>query len=930
VNHRGAQRPVKQLRWHNPCRRIFLCAAIAIALSTPHAKASAIDGPAANPTGASAPATATDTDDSNVTFDRNMLPGAGSNTAELSRFEHGPVVEAGTYRLDIYLNDTLVNRGNVRFAAPSLDTNAVPCVDHKLLDLLNLHPDKLTPDVQAQLDDPKACVGIGTLIPGATMSLDMTNLRLDTSVPQAYMKQMPRGYVSSEYWDSGVPAALVNYNFNSYRASSFGQSQTTSYLGLNDGFNVGAWHFRNSSAINWQSATSGVPARHQWQNIQTYLQRDLPAWRAQLTVGDSYTDGQVFDSFGIRGVQLGTDDRMLPQSLQGYAPVVRGVADTNAMVTVRQNGALLYQTSVAPGPFEINDLFPTGYGGSLDVVITEADGRVRKFSVPYASLVQLLRPGITRFDIAIGQLRNLTLSHQPLVLQGTVQHGFNNLLTGYAGIQGSQGYASALIGGALNSRFGALALDLTHANARIPGYATQSGQSVRISYSKLIPQTNTSLSVAAYRYSTSGFLSLTDAATARDYVRRGINPFEYVTPATTDANLNGTTSGVLTAAQEEALYGTVGNTIVGASGLARQRSNFTLTLSQKLGQRGGSFYVNASAADYWNRSGTNTQYQVGYNNSFRRVSFNVSATRAIDPTGRHDNQYFISFNLPLGDGAHAPTFSANLTHDNTGGSQEQAMLSGSLGVDNNFNYAVSAGHGSSSTGNSGTINLGYRSPYAVLSGSYGAGSGYSQASVGVSGAIVAHPGGVTFGQPISDTVGVVYAPGAEGARIGNSSGARIDGSGYALVPYLTPYSLNTVTIDPKGLPLNVQLDETSAQVAPYAGAVVMLKFKTQSGRMIIVRARMTDGRALPFGAEVFDTKGLSLGVVGQGGRVLVRGVGDADVLTVRWQDEQGGNHACSFPYTLSQHAQGNKQQAYDEIQATCIPSKEAGATRKAP
>jgi len=927
---RQAARPHR----HAACRQVLLCVVITAALymsaGTAMAAATPVTlDPAATPASATASATpSTDTDNSNVTFDRSMLSGEGNNTTDLSRFEHGNPVLPGTYTADLYLNNTWMSRSNVRFVAVSANANATACVDHKLLDQLNLHPDKLSADVQAKLNDPKACVSISSLIPGASMTMDMASLRLDTSVPQAYLRQMPRGYVSPEYWDAGVPAGLLNYNFNSYRSSNQGVSQTTSYLGLNDGFNIGPWHFRNDSAFNWQSAAAGAPARHQWQNIDTYVQRDLPSLRAQLTIGDSYTDGQVFDSFGVRGVQLASDDRMLPDSLRGYAPVVRGVADTNAMVTVRQNGALLYQATVAPGPFIINDLYPTGYGGNLDVTVTEADGRVRTFIVPYASVVQLLRPGITRFDIAIGQLRNLSISSQPAVLQGTVQHGFNNLLTGYAGIQGSQGYAAVLLGSAINTRYGAVSLDITHAQAHIPGYSTQSGQSVRLSYSKILPETDTSLSVAAYRYSTSGFLSLTDAALARNYVRHGINPFNYVAPAAAATNDDGTaTSSLLTTAQEDALYGASSNAVVGATGLARQRNNFSITLSQKLGQSGGSFYVNASANDYWNESGTNTQYQVGYNNTFHRLSFNISATRTVDPLGRYDNQYFVSFSLPLGHSTHAPTFTTNLTHDDNGGSQEQAMLSGSAGIDNQFSYSATAAHGSDGVGNSGTVNGGYRSPYAVFNASYGNGSGYSQASVSVSGAVVAHPGGVTFGQPIGDTVGVVYLPGAEGARLNNSSGARVDRFGYALVPYLMPYSLNTITIDPKGLPLDVQLDATSAQVAPHAGAVVMLKFKTVSGRTIIVRARLENGDTLPFGAEVFNEKGVSLGVVGQGGQILVRGVDQSGLLTARWQDDSGANLSCSFPYKLAPRAKNKHAQTYEEIKAICTQSNTVATLR---
>lgn len=908
VNKKRAIRHAAGPRRHGACRHLLLCVGVAAAL------AGWVDVTAADPI-APVDASASAANGVDASFDRNLLSGAGSNTSDLSRFERGNPVLPGTYNADISLNNTWVGRGNVRFASASVNASATPCVDRKLLDQLGLHPARLAAQIAAKLQDPAACVSIGSVIPGASMSFDMAELRLDTSVPQACLGQLPRGYVSPEYWDAGVPAALLNYNFNNYHSSNQGLSLTTSYLGLNAGFNLGPWHVRQDSTVNWQSATAGAPARRQWHNIDSYVQRDLPTLRAQLTIGDSYTDGQVFDSFSLRGVQLATDDRMQPDSLRGYAPVVRGVADTNAKVTVRQNGVQIYQTTVSPGPFTIDDLYPTGYGGSLAVTVTEADGRARTFSVPYASVAQLLRPGITRFGVAAGQLRNLSLVHQPGVVQVTMQHGFSNLFTGYTGVEGSQGYAAALLGGAINTRYGAVALDITAAHTRIAGFSTQSGRSMRLSYSKILPQTNTSLSVAAYRYSTSGYLSLADAALARDYARRGLDAFQFV-PVVTVPMIDGVPAqSLLTPAQQAALSGgDLTNPVLHASGLQRQRSRFDLTLSQRLGDRGGSFYANASASDYWSRAGTDIQFQLGYNNTFRRVSYGISATRTRDLFGRYDNEYFVSVSMPLGDGAHAPGFTLNLSHDASGGTQDQAMVNGAFGADNQFNYGATAAHGGVG-GNSGSVNAGFRSPYAVFNGSVGRGNGYSQASLSFSGAVVAHPGGVTFGQPMGDTVGIVYVPGAKGARLNNAAGARIDRFGYALVPYLTPYNLNTIQIDPKGLPLDVQLDATSAQVAPHAGAVVMLKFKTLNGRTIIVRARLESGQALPFGAEVFNGKGTALGVVGQGGQILVRGVDQAGRLTARWQDDGGSAQSCSFTYRLGPRAKGKR--AYQTLNAIC-------------
>ncbi len=127
----------------------------------------------------------------------------------------------------------------------------------------------------------------------------------------------------------------------------------------------------------------------------------------------------MFDSVAFRGVQIATDDRMLPESLRGYAPVVRGTAQSNARVTIRQNGQVIYETNVSPGPFEIKDLYATGYGGNLDVTVTEADGRTENFTVPFASVAQSLRPGTTRFSVTAGQLRNDSRSRRSRLLRSS-------------------------------------------------------------------------------------------------------------------------------------------------------------------------------------------------------------------------------------------------------------------------------------------------------------------------------------------------------------------------------------------------------------------------------------------------------------------------------------------------------------------------------
>ncbi|WP_164099337.1 fimbria/pilus outer membrane usher protein, partial [Serratia marcescens] len=79
----------------------------------------------------------------------------------------------------------------------------------------------------------------------------------------------------------------------------------------------------------------------------------------------------VFDSFQFTGLQLASDENMLPDSQRGFAPTIRGVAHSNARVSVRQHGYTIYETYVAPGAFVISDLFPTSQSGDLEITVHE-------------------------------------------------------------------------------------------------------------------------------------------------------------------------------------------------------------------------------------------------------------------------------------------------------------------------------------------------------------------------------------------------------------------------------------------------------------------------------------------------------------------------------------------------------------------------------
>jgi outer membrane usher protein len=835
----------------------------------------------ANVDAGAAAADSNDVQVGSVQFNDQFFQRPGVMHVDVSRYEKGNPSLPGTFLADLYVNQTWVGRVSITLKQIGNDSARVePCFDRELLERIGVDLGKLsdaaTANLTAQSAHPEACAIFADLVPGGRATFDNGEQRLDVDVPQASMAHQARGYVDPRYWDDGVPAALLQYDANVYRSGSGGQSSTRGYAGIVAGVNAGPWRFRHNGNLTFDS----VGGTH-YQSVQTSLERAIKPLKSELTVGDAFTDGALFDSFGFRGVRLATDDQMYPESQRGYAPVVRGIANSNAQVQIRQNGNIIYTANVAAGPFEITDLYPTGYGGDLDVIVTEADGTVHESKVPYASAVNAVRPGITRFGVTAGEYRDPTVTDKPLFVQGTVQHGFTNLLTGYAGVTASRGYVAALAGIALNTRFGAFGFDITQANTSLPNGQSRNGQSVRIAFSKLIDPTGTNVTVAAYRYSSSGYLNLQDAIALRE------------PQAQTGSSL--LTSGI-------------------------QRGLLQITVNQSLPAGYGAFYLTGSTQDYWNRSGRDTQFQAGYNNSYKRLNYGVSLSRQLDLTqGRWDNRVMLTLGIPLGIGTHAPYVSASVERDSSGVTNSQVSMTGGLGVDNALTYGVNAGRNSAS-GVSSTSNVGgsatYVSPVATLTGNASAGTGYTQYGAGVSGGMVAYGGGVAFAPSMGGTVAIVEAKGASGARIESSSGLRVDPWGHAIVSNLMPFENNEVDIDPKGLPMSVELKSSSEHVAPTAGAIVRLKFATQGGgRAVLMKASLADGKPLPFGAQVSDATGANVGTVAQAGRIVLRGLtADKGELQVKWGEAAA--QQCRLRYVLPPAAANNRK-AWTAVDASC-------------
>ncbi len=829
-----------------PGRRAFLSLAIATAVYLP----------------ASSAQTAPEV----VQFDPSFLSLGSSVPLDLRRFAHGGAASPGTFRTRIFLNEQIQTTENITFREQA-DQTVAPCLTPALLATLPL---KLPEGALGA--DASACVDLQALIPQARVAFDSSDQSLMLSVPQVYVERVPRGSVPPSAWDSGVPAALLGYSASAYTSDGYKTSYRSMYSAINGGLNLAGWYLRHTGNWSWNEDTGS-----DYQNINTYVQRDIPKFKGRFLGGRTSTSGRLFDTLPFTGVMLESDDRMEPMSRRGYAPEIRGIARTNARVTVRQNDRVVYETTVSPGEFVIDDMFPTGYGGDLEVTVREADGTEQRFKVPFSSVTQLLRPGQSRYELVGGRLNVHALPDDPTLIQGTVQYGLTNRFTVYGGVQGSEHYAAGQLGSGFATPLGAFSFDITHARAQLGKRSTDgdsySGQSYRLSYSKNITQTQSNFSLAAYRFSTAHYMDYLTAMQTRDVLARGFN--------------NDT--------------------------IRRTKSRYTLTASQGL-SGWGQLYVSASIQNYWNAHGTDKQYQIGYNNTWRRVTWGISGARSYDQTGKNQDTVMLTLSLPLGRQPNAPTGRMNYTSYSGGRNAWQAGMSGSAGRENQMSYGLSASTADGGKGNSVAGNGQYRTPWTSLMGSFSAGKHYTTASAGLSGTVIGHGGGVTLSPHQGDTFALVEAKGAEGAKVSGYSGVYVDRFGYAAVPYLNPYQMNEVAIDLAGTDSGVELENTAQKVAPRDLAVVKLSYSARRGRPVVMTTTYR-GKPVPFGAEVRDAGGNVVGYVGQGGQIYARVEQDSGTLTAIWG--RSGDQQCRVTYRLSPVEESKRSASLQELNAVC-------------
>lgn len=819
-------------------------------------------------------------------------------------FMYQDPVMPGRRLTDIVINDRLRGKTEIDFVSNG-NNKVIPCLSYRQLKASGIRVShysgwetregEAAGSSDAETSVPSRCEDLALRIPAAFVQYDHTHQVLNITVPQEAMDNERFTMISPAEWDHGTPSLRSSYSGYFYSSRLKGASgpgwkvddSTTesAWLSLNTTGNAGPWRLYSIDSFYRND-------RHQWKSNhdRAYLARDIALLRSSLQVGEIYTrtSGTMTGAIPLRGISLATSERMSLDNQYSYAPVIRGVARTNARLTVRQRDAVIYSTLLTPGAFAIDDLYTAQVGADLDVMVEESDGQIQSFRVPYTALPGMIRAGAIRYSLAAGTWRGPDGgTSEPALLSGTLEYGFEHFTLNSASVM-TENYQMFSSGAAWNiGAIGAFSADLAYArhSETWRDNRQREGTAARLLYARQFDVTGTSLQLLGYQYQSESFLD------AGEFLARQSQSWiDGYAPDTTTWQ-------------------------------RRRRNRMEMTVSQNMNSV-GNLYMTISQESFYGTGDKNSSLSAGAGTTVGSASVSLALTH-----NRYqrlsDNQLTLSLSLPLSVWLPAR--------------QDAGFLSYGLSRNKNNQYGQSLGYAGNSAGNdfsysaslqrdtqgeySQSGSLGWNSSRANITAGISHARDYRQYSAGMSGGVTLYRGGVIMSPPLGNTVAIVETPGAENIRVSGINNARTDSAGRAVVTWLTPYRYNQINLD-AGESDGAELQESSRKIVPTEGAAVLLRFATRSGRRALVE--IYSRKSIPLGALAYTESAPGVneteeaGIVGQKGLVWLTGLDThrAQVLNVIWG--QRPEERCQIALSAPTEEQLKPDNWHKKIRAECL------------
>lgn len=784
-------------------------------------------------------------------FKSSALFGSGNKSLDLTPYQTSNNIPNGRYLSNIMVNGKEITKEMISFEKDDENNESNLCLSLNLLNEFDL-----TPQVLENLPSTE-CISVKDINSDASYKFNLKTQTLNISIPLISLNNRPLGYISPSRFSDGVTSAFINYNYNYYNSkinNDNNYSFDTHYLSISAGINLGGWYFRH------QSGTSHNDKGTQFDSNLNVFYKDLPDNLSRLSLGQFYTSTYRLESLPIIGAQISTDQTMRPWSQRNYAPVIENIASSNAIVSIYQNGRKLLEKTVPAGPFKINDLNAYSGNGDLTVNITENTGATRTYIVPLQSNANLVREGQLNHSLSIGRYRLQNHTTNTTIGQASLEYGLNNYSTVHLGTNISDIYQSYLVGSSFNTLFGGFNLSADIARAQIYDNWLN-GERYRVDY--------------RFNLNTFGSTSLNAF-----YLNQGR---KYKSVSNTFSYQN----------RDQLSYAEIEDFLL-TNNLKQQ---YSVAIGQKLSKDFGSINFNIFRSNYWNDDKTYNQYSISYSNRWKEATYNLGFSQSENPNQTDNKLMYLSLSMPLDWRKSKINLNANIQRLSAENKSlySTVNMSSVLGSNNQIAYSLGVSN-SHSDGKSESYlggQVSYLLPQMTVGATFSTLGDNKQYSLSSSGAIVAHPHGITLTNFLGDTFAIAHIKNGQGAEIQNSAGIRFDKWGNAIYSNMNPYDENILQINPSALPVNVSMDSTQKVIIPRRYSSTMALFDATVNSNIILVLSLKNNETLPIGTELKDAENHKIGVVGQSNQVLVSSL---DLLkktsVLKWREDE--DQQCSL------------------------------------
>ncbi len=696
------------------------------------------------------------------------------------------------------------------------------------------------------------CLDFQSLDEDVQVDFNSQQQKLDITIPQKFLYDIDDNWVLPRNRDDGISGLVFDYhllwgyNRNKYHGSSYSTNSISSYGSI--GANIG--RFRLRSNYQYYRSNNGF-SQFDW--TQTYLFTDLPSFNAKLYMGELYSRSNLFDNTRFKGISFYSDEAMMPAFLQGYAPQITGTASSNAIVTVKQQGAVIDTLQVPPGPFVISNL-PSYVSGTVEVEVEESDGSIHTYQVEVASVPFLTRKGSLRFSVNIGRLDALQRVDKVdtglIMAEGSYGLTSNISLIGGILYTTNREYRAVNIGLGFNMmQFGALSFDITQSDSHINNRGkTEQGYSYRFNYAKRFTS-STSLNISGFRNTSRHYRNLqnyldmkTGTLLNLEKNRISISATQYVQPL--DLNISAT-------------------------------------------------YMTGR---YWNGSKL-SNYNVSLNKTIREgimsgSSVNLSFSRNRTQQGNTDKSISLYVSIPLdGSKSERIQYNGRYSYDQKLWDNQVTYRRQALGGHYSVGTRILRHHDySRNTEYSLNASFDRRTSYGriVTSGNYTDKRQSINASLDGSLTLTTH--GLAISNRVSeDSSRLVVDAGTSGILLkGTSSRTNLFGLASTSIP---SYQKMRYMIDNDEVPDNVELLDSVVNISASEGAIVYRSLGAITGEKAVTTIHLMDGSYPPFGAALYRKNDSSreIAIIADEGITYLSGIKKGSEFVVKW-----GSQSCTI------------------------------------